>query len=100
MWTADDFRQRLYQLLAIEDESQRESALTDIVNEYATYGSQYDEIVSERDNLKESLTKAESDRDTYKQRWANAVSRETLEPDEKDDEEVVDYESKVFKNEE
>lgn len=100
MWTADDFRQRLYQLLAIEDESQRESALTDIVNEYATYGSQYDEVVSERDTLKESLTKAESDRDTYKQRWANAVSRETLEPDEKDDEEVVDYESKVFKNEE
>ena len=42
MWSADDFRKRLYQLIAIEDESQRESAMEDIVNEYATYGTQYD----------------------------------------------------------
>ena len=97
MWSADDFRKRLYQLIAIEDESQRESAMEDIVNEYATYGRQYDEMTAERDSLKETLTKAESDRDTYRERWAKLVANDTLEPDKKDDEEVVDYESKVFK---
>lgn len=97
MWSADDFRKRLYQLIAIEDESQRESAMEDIVNEYATYGAQYDEMTAERDSLKETLTKAESDRDTYRERWAKLVANDTLEPDKKDDEEVVDYESKVFK---
>lgn len=99
MWSADDFRKRLYQLIAIEDESQRESAMEDIVNEYATYGTQYDEMIGERDSLRETLTKAESDRDTYRERWAKLVATDTLEPDEKDDEEVVDYESKVFKEE-
>lgn len=97
MWSADDFRKRLYQLISIEDEAQRESAMEDIVNEYATYGTQYDEMTAERDNLKETLTKAESDRDTYRERWAKLVANDTLEPDKKDDEEVVDYESKVFK---
>lgn len=97
MWSADDFRKRLYQLMAIEDESQRESAMEDIVNEYATYVTQYDEMIDERDSLKETLTKAESDRDTYRERWAKLVANDTLEPDKKDDEEVVDYESKVFK---
>lgn len=97
MWSADDFRKRLYQLIAIEDESQRESAMEDIVNEYATYGTQYDEMTAELDSLKETLTKTESDRDIYRERWAKLVANDTLEPDKKDDEEVVDYERKVFK---
>lgn len=97
---AETYRKRLYQLISIEDESERETALDQIVNDYATYGSQLADITSERDSLQEALTKAESDRDTYKKRWAELVSSETLEPDATDDEEVIDYEKKVFKERE
>lgn len=94
-----DFRARLYQLLSIEDESERENALEDIVNEYATYGSQVESLTAERDDLQGRLTKAEIDRDTYKERLAKVVNS-TLEPDEEDDNEVIDYEDRVFKKEE
>lgn len=94
-----DFRARLYQLLAIEDESERESALEDIVNEYITYGELITSLTAERDDLQGRLTKAETDRDTYKERLAKVINS-TLEPDEEDDEEVIDYEDKVFKKEE
>lgn len=95
----NDFRARLYQLLSIEDESERESALEEIVNEYATYGSQVESLTAERDDLQGRLTKAETDRDTYKERLAKVVNS-TLEPDKEDDEEVINYEDRVFKKEE
>lgn len=91
-----DIRQRLYQMLAIENEAERETALEEIANEFTTYGNQVSELTSERDSLKETLTRAESDRDVYKSRLAK-ITQSTLIDDKKDDEIIEDYESKIFR---
>lgn len=89
-------RERLYQLISIEDESERETALEEIANEFTTYANQVNDLTVERDGLLEANGKLQSDLDTYKTRLARVIN-DTANADDEDDEEVIDWESRALK---
>lgn len=89
-------RKRLYQLLEIADESERENMLEQIANDYATYCQNIYELKKERDRLSNELETTTKDRDVYKLRLNKIISKEVEEQTLNDDEKDDDIMSKIF----
>lgn len=89
-------RKRLYQLLEIADETERENMLEQIANDYATYGQNIYELERERDKLSNELEMTTKDRDVYKSRLRKIVSKEIEEQTLNEDEKDNDLISKIF----